>query len=152
MAELAVADGGRGIFSSLKENPKLHAVNDLEAIKLALLPGVSSKAWRRTRSHYAWANSGYVLFMTQRLCSLGGQFTLLTGTGGAQIIEGNVLELYTFAPGTTVVLRLDTAAISDLDGRLSEFRKEGRELAKKVGGANRSGPSLASQILRPRDS
>jgi anti-sigma regulatory factor (Ser/Thr protein kinase) len=151
-AELAVADAGRGMVSSLKENPKLRVDTDLDALKLAMLPGISSKAWRRTGSYDAWANSGYGLFMTQRLCSLGGQFTVLTGTSGIRVIEGELQELRTFAPGATVILRLDTSANQDLAARLADFRNEGRELAKKVGGANRFGPSLASQILRPTSS
>jgi hypothetical protein len=44
-AELAVADNGCGVLSSLKENPELQIDTDLAALKLALLPGISSKAW-----------------------------------------------------------------------------------------------------------
>jgi hypothetical protein len=76
-AELAVSDVGCGILKSLKQNPKLEVESDLDALKLSLLPGISSKAWRRRNSSDAWANSGYGLFMTQRLCSLDGEFTLL---------------------------------------------------------------------------
>ena len=56
-AELAVADRGCGILSSLKENPKLQVENDLAALKLAILPGISSKAWRKSRSQDAWVNA-----------------------------------------------------------------------------------------------
>ena len=148
-AELAVADSGCGILSSLKENPKLQVENDLDALKLALLPGISSKAWRQSRSQDAWANSGYGLFMTQKLCSLDGQFTLLSGGSGIRTEDGKLLELQSDFPGTIVVLKINAGAIDDLQKRLSVFHDEGRELAKRVGGANRFGPSLASQVLRP---
>jgi hypothetical protein len=44
--ELAVADSGCGILSSLKENPKLQVENDLDALKLAMLPGVNPWSFR----------------------------------------------------------------------------------------------------------
>jgi len=148
-AELAVADSGCGILASLVENPKLRIDNDLDALKLALLPGISSKAWRRSNSDDVWANSGYGLFMTQRLCSLGGEFTLLSGHSGLRAVGDKINELHANAQGTVVILKMNTGIINNLSSRLSDFREEGRQLAKKVGGANRFGPSLASQVLRP---
>jgi len=149
-AELAVADAGCGILSSLGENPKLQIDSDLDALKLAMLPGISSKAWRQGRSRDVWANSGYGLFMTQRLCSLGGQFTLVSGANGIRTTDTELQELETHSPGTTVILRLHTGAINNLSAQLSSFHAEGREIAKKVGGANQFGPSLASQVLQPK--
>jgi hypothetical protein len=151
LAEFAVTDDGRGVFSSLRENPQLHIGNEADALKLAILPGISSKARHRSRGNDVWANSGYGLFMTQRLCSLAGEFTILTGGAGIHVNGGTVSELLSFAPGTTVVMRLNTEAIRDLNARLSDFRKEGLELANKVKGASQSGPSRASQLLRPTE-
>jgi len=148
-AELAVVDRGCGILQSLKENPKLSVSSDLDALKLAVLPGISSKAWRRGRSDDAWANSGYGLFMTQRLASRGGRFTLVSGDSGVAIEGSALTEIKSHSPGTLVVLRLRTTALRDLTEQLSTFRQEGREIAKKVGGADRLGPSLASQLLQP---
>ncbi len=148
-AELAVSDQGCGILESLKENPKLEVRKDLDALKLALLPGISSKAWRRRKSADVWANSGYGLFMTQRLCSLDGEFTLLSGAAGMRIVDSETSTVKCNAPGTTVVLRIDAGRVANLSKRLSEFRDEGARLAKLVGGANKFGPSLASQVLKP---
>jgi DEAD/DEAH box helicase domain-containing protein len=53
-AEFAVADAGCGVLSSLSHNPKLEVENDLDALKLAMLPGISSKAWRRKGSQDVW--------------------------------------------------------------------------------------------------
>ncbi|MEH2550750.1 anti-sigma regulatory factor (Ser/Thr protein kinase) [Bradyrhizobium sp. AZCC 2262] len=148
-AELAVSDIGCGILESLRENPKLQIEVDSDALKLSLLPGISSKAWRNRKTADVWANSGYGLFMTQRLCSLGGEFTLLSGTAGMRIADGETVTVQCNARGTTVVLRIDAGAVASLPKRLSEFRDEGARLAKLVGGANKFGPSLASQVLKP---
>ncbi|MCC6776079.1 MAG: hypothetical protein IT537_05480 [Hyphomicrobiales bacterium] len=149
LAEFAVSDNGCGVLSSLKENPQLHVCNEAEALKLAVLPGISSKAWRRARRNDVWANSGYGLFMIQRLCSLAGEFTILTGSAGMHVSASHTSEFCTFAPGTTVVMRMNTEAIKDLNARLADFRKEGRELATRLKGASLSGPSPASHHLRP---
>jgi anti-sigma regulatory factor (Ser/Thr protein kinase) len=148
-AELAVSDVGCGILESLKENPKLQVDTDLDALKLSLLPGISSKAWSSRKSADVWANSGYGLFMTQRLCSLGGEFTLLSGTAGMRIVGAETFTVPCRVPGTTAVLRIDADRVASLSKRLSEFRDEGARLAKLVGGANKFGPSLASQVLKP---
>nr|AWM10767.1 ATP-binding protein [Bradyrhizobium symbiodeficiens] len=148
-AELAVSDSGCGILASLKENPRLRAETDLDALKLSLLPGISSKAWRRRKASDVWANSGYGLFMTQRLCSLGGEFTLLSGRAGMRIVGSEAPTVQCIVPGTTVILRIDAGRVASLTKRLAEFHQEGARLAKAVGGANRLGPSLASQVLRP---
>jgi hypothetical protein len=97
-----------------------------------------------------WANSGYGLFMTQRLCSLGGEFTFISGTSGLRTTEEEFEELNTHSPGTTVVMQLNCAEIANLSARLQDFRKEGLEIAKQLGGANQFGASLASQVLQPR--
>ncbi|WP_257168737.1 ATP-binding protein [Bradyrhizobium sp. SRS-191] len=148
-AELAVSDSGCGILESLKENPKLQVGSDLDALKLSLLPGISSKAWRRRNSADAWANSGYGLFMTQRLCSLGGEFALLSGSAGMRIVGTETSTVKCKMAGTTVILRIDAGKVSNLSKRLAEFRDDGARLAKLVGGASTLGPSLASQVLKP---
>jgi hypothetical protein len=149
-AELAVSDHGCGVLSSLRENPNLQIDNDLTALKLAMLPGISSKGWRNAKTNDVWANSGYGLFMTQRLCSLRGEFTLISGANGLRTTNADLEELHTNAPGTTVVMQLNCAEITNLGARLQSFHKEGREMAKRLGSANQSGASLASQILQPR--
>lgn len=148
-AELAVSDSGCGILESLKENPRLNVGTDLDALKLSLLPGISSKAWRRRKASDVWANSGYGLFMTQRLCTLGGEFTLLSGRAGMRIVGSEASTIQCIVPGTTVILRIDAGRVASLTERLTEFHNEGARLAKAVGGANRLGPSLASQVLKP---
>jgi hypothetical protein len=148
-AELAVSDSGCGILRSLRENPKLEVTCEADALKLALLPGISSKAWRHERMSGVWANSGYGLFMTQRLCSLGGEFTLLSGDAGLRIVNAANSIVECHAPGTTVILKIDVGQVANLSKRLAEFRTEGSALARLVGGANRLGPSLASYVLNP---
>jgi anti-sigma regulatory factor (Ser/Thr protein kinase) len=146
--EVVVADQGIGLAKSLIENPKLDIATDEEALKQAIMPGVSSKAWRRGRRHDEWANSGYGLFMTERLCSLGGTFALISGTG----ILHRRAELTTIKPfrwhGTVVILQLDTSKLDSLSRRLSDFRDEGAAIERHLKNFT-TGPSRASTSAKP---
>lgn len=68
--EVAILDAGIGITHSLRQNPHLKANNDYDALKLSVLPGISSKAFRgkHRNPHDVWANTGYGLYMVRRLC------------------------------------------------------------------------------------
>lgn len=152
-AEILVADEGIGITKSLLENPNLQGITDEQAITAAILPGISSKAWMRRRDSDVWANSGYGLFMTSRLCALGdGEFCLLSGNKALSARSDNTEILDTAFGGTAVSLKLDTSALPELHDALSEFRKEGARLAKQVGGGTKRGPSMSSLGLKPSSS
>jgi hypothetical protein len=148
-AEIVVSDSGCGILRSLRENPNLAIANETEAIKLATLPGISSKSWCRPSRADAWANSGYGLFMTQRLCALGGEFGLISGTAALSVNRTGFEISETRSLGTTVVMRLDTSELGNLAKRLREFRDEGRMIAIQIGGIDDFGPSEASVTLNP---
>ena len=74
--EVTIVDRGIGLKESLTNNPYLNASDDKNAINYALMPAVSGKAFKgspiRQRGH--WANSGFGLYMTTRICRNGGEF------------------------------------------------------------------------------
>lgn len=147
--EVVVTDQGCGVAASLQENPHLTIQTDEEALRQAVLPGISAKAWRRSKSYDDWANSGYGLFMTQRLCALGGSFGLMSGSRALHFEGAQTRVLETDWPGVVVVLRLDTNRLAVLSERLADFRREGAELERQLKSAARTGPSRASQTLKP---
>lgn len=146
--EIVLSDQGIGLAASLRENPSLMVSNDDEALTQAILPGVSSKRWRRSRHDDDWANSGYGLFMTERLCRLGGSFELMSGKRLLRISPAGSDLLPTNWPGTVVILRLDTGDLGKLSARLQQFRKEGRRIERDNLGIA-VGPSRASQTSKP---
>jgi hypothetical protein len=74
--EFAVADFGIGIRRALGHNPNFRFDNDKQAIEYSLLPSVSGSTHLPRRSEH-WFNSGYGLYMTNRLARNGGNFVLL---------------------------------------------------------------------------
>ncbi len=150
--DLAFADCGSGVRTHLVRNPRVIASCDLEALKVSLLPGISGTD-RGRRKRYTeedpWINTGYGLFMTQRICREGGVFTISSGdallriTGEHELSRENGPKV-----GTVVGLTIHLHALELLQSKLKkEFNKEARSISKHLKGANVSASS-ASLTLR----
>lgn len=121
-AEIVVSDSGIGLRRSLLRNPRLEVTDDEIALDLATSAGVTSVGSRRSRMDGGWGNSGFGLYMTRRLCELGGRFAIASGKGALVSDAGGSRRLLTDTGGTTVILKLATGRLGDLDERLLEFR------------------------------
>ncbi|MBY3513728.1 ATP-binding protein [Rhizobium laguerreae] len=146
--EVVVADQGIGLATSLSENPGLNIANDEEALKQAILPGISSKAWRNKKHYDEWANSGYGLFMTANLCSHGGSFALISGGKMLRKDQDSETFLPFRWPGTVVVMQIDTEKIDKLSDRLAALRDEGAAIERSLK-KTATGPSKASSSAKP---
>jgi hypothetical protein len=82
--EVAILDCGIGVHKSLSANPNLKILSDDHALRLALLPGISGKtsAGNKIQEYDHWANSGYGLYLTSRLCAVGGSFFICSDKRG----------------------------------------------------------------------
>jgi hypothetical protein len=146
--ELVVADEGIGIRESLRRNPNLRPPTDLEAIRLALEPGISGVAYRgaRLNRNDYWANSGYGLFMTSKLCALGGSFFVCSGSASLLWERGNEENLTAHWGGTLLRLGISTPEVRNLSERLKALREEGEKIAKQASYAANPVASLSAQL------
>lgn len=130
--ELAILDRGIGVKAGLASNPYLDISNDHEALNLALMPGVSGKACKgaKRNPHDVWANSGYGLYMTSRLCREGGSFFIASGNTGLYLSENKRRYLETPFQGTALKLTLNTGRLSSLSSILSRYREEAAKIDK----------------------
>jgi hypothetical protein len=149
---LAILDTGMGVRASLQANPYLQITSDQDALKLSLMPGVSGKMFKgRTRRAYdIWVNSGYGLYMTSRLSSEAGHFSIFSGSSSLTVGDGRVFSAPCVFNGTAIRVSLDTRHVGHLSARLKQFETEGRQIADNFKDADARGPSLASQMLRAR--
>ena len=150
---LALLDRGRGIRASFSRNPFLEIDSDLAALKLALMPGVSGRMYKgvRRNKYDIWQNTGYGLYMTSRLATSGGSFWLMSGDSALGIASHWVRELNILPfEGTALRVSFDTSQLGKLGKRLSQFEKEGRDIARQFQGADTRGASLASKMIRTR--
>lgn len=149
--EVAIVDEGVGIRRTLARNPHLRLESDEHALSVALLPGVSGKAFRGRRMdrYDEWQNSGYGLFMTSRLCATDGRFFVGSGTAGLTLgPEGRNRFEFPY-DGVALQLRLRTDRLNTLAASLADLRREGQEIARTIKGTVLT-PSAASQMLAVR--
>lgn len=127
--ELAILDRGIGIKQGLSSNPYLKINNDHEALNLCLMPGVSGKAFKgaRRNPNDVWANSGYGLYMTSRLCREGGSYFIASGDTGIYLSENKKRYLETPFDGTAIKLTLNTHRLSTLSKMLGRYREDAQK-------------------------
>ncbi|MCA0042060.1 hypothetical protein [Celeribacter litoreus] len=145
--EFAVADFGIGIRNGLGTNPNFRFSTDKEALEYSLLPGVSGKTHLPRRSN-VWFNSGYGLYMTNRLARNGGNFVIASGESAIHFTKKSKWNHATSFPGTALRINLDVTQIGRVQDRLKEFREEGKAIAAKIKGSANRPPSAMSLLLR----
>ncbi|WGM38861.1 hypothetical protein AMEJIAPC_01768 [Caulobacter sp. NIBR1757] len=146
--EFAMADFGMGIRRGLSENPNFRGLSNREALHMSLMPGVSGKTHKGDR-HSEWHNSGYGLYMTNRLArNGGGNFVIASGDHSIHLGPKSKSDYPTSFPGTVVRFNLHAGRIGDVKTRLNEFREEGARIASNIKGAGNRPPSSMSMLLR----
>jgi hypothetical protein len=145
--EFAVADFGIGIKRALAQNPNFRFDNDKQAIEYSLLPSVSGSTHLPRRSEN-WFNSGYGLYMTNRLARNGGNFVLASGTSAILLSSKTKTNFKTSYLGTILRFNIDVDKIGDVQARLAQFREEGFKIASTIAGSGNRPPSAMSLLLR----
>lgn len=145
--EFAVADAGIGIRRSLGRNPNFRFDLDKDALEAALLPSVSGKTHEPRRSAN-WFNSGYGLYMINRLARNGGSFVIASGESAICLTPRKKTNFQTSFSGSILRVSFRVSEIGDVQARLAEFRKDGAEIAAKIKGSGNRPPSAMSMLLR----
>lgn len=145
--EFSVSDFGIGIRNSLASNPNFRFQTDKQAIEYSLLPSVSGKT-HLPRTSQTWFNSGYGLYMTQRLARNGGNFLIASGDDAVFLTKKTKLNFKTHFRGTVLKVNFSVPQIGSVQDMLAQYRKEGFEEAKRISGTGNRPPSAMSMLLR----
>lgn len=147
--ELCISDLGCGIYSSISQNAHLAPQNDLDAIGMCLLPGISCKGnvLEGSNSDH-WANSGFGLYMIASLCALDGSIFVLSGDSGLFIRNGKRHIIEANFNGTLVRVKIRTDKIGLMSDMASTFVTAGRKIAKELTGMKHVTSSTASGMLK----
>jgi hypothetical protein len=145
--EFAVADAGVGIRRSLGHNPNFRFGSDKAALEAALLPSVSGKTHQPRRSAN-WYNSGYGLYMINRLARNGGSFVIASGESAICLTPRTKTNFTTSFSGSILRVSFKVSEIGDVQQRLAEFRKDGAKIAAQIKGSGNRPPSAMSMLLR----
>lgn len=149
--EVAILDRGIGLRKSLENNPHIDASNDKRAINYALMPAVSGKAFKgaRRRQRGPWANSGFGLYMTSRICRNGGTFFVASGDTGMLLTKKSEAKRYfdCIFGGTAIRMVVRTDQLADLKDALEVYRNEGYLIQNRYKEIVSIDPSSASLML-----
>lgn len=149
--EVAILDQGIGLRESLRNNPHLDASTDKRAINYALMPAVSGKAFKgaRKKQRGPWANSGFGLYMTSRICRNGGSFFVVSGDTGMLLTKKEEAKRYYECAfgGTAIRMVVRTNQLAELKDALETYRNEGYEIQKRYKEIVSIDPSSASLML-----
>lgn len=149
--EIAIVDNGMGLKRSLEKNPYVQIENHSDAIQQALMPAISSINYKGVSidRNNPWHNSGFGLYMSNRICRMGGSFLICSGDHGIKLDEFGKkhIDLSHVCSGTAVRMVLNTSKLTELSLMLAKFREEGYEIAKQIKGVGMYKASTASQML-----
>ena len=148
--EVAILDGGVGLRATLARNPHIDASDDKKAINFALMPAISGKAFKGSKLQKKgnWSNSGFGLYMTNRICRNGGNFFIASGNSSMLLTKTGGKRYYDCSmEGTAVRMVIDTSNLSDLRHALERYRADGFEFQKKYREIVDIDPSSASLML-----
>jgi hypothetical protein len=147
--EVAILDTGIGIKESISHNPNLSLINERDAIHFALMPGISKihKSSMKQDQYNPWINSGYGLYMTNRICRNGGTFSIISNNAGLILDENQKRDLTCNYIGTALRLCIDTKKITSCSQLLNTFSREGSEIARGIKSLETLDPSIASTML-----
>lgn len=148
--EVAILDRGIGLRATLARNPHIDVSDDKKAINFALMPAISGRAFKGSKIQKKgnWTNSGFGLYMTNRICRNGGTFFIASGNSSMLLTKSGGKRYYDCAiEGTAVRMVIDTSNLSDLRDALERYRADGYEFQKKYREIVDIDPSSASLML-----
>ena len=136
--EIAVVDRGVGIRRSL--NKKYELGSDLDALRKAVLPGVSGNEIDET-SDDVWANSGYGLYVLSELGKRLGEFMLCSGTSSLHMAGDETKEGSHPFHGTAVQLKVTKPKGINFWEYIQGIISEGEALTAREGRPRRASAS-----------
>jgi hypothetical protein len=149
LVELSILDQGLGIKTTLSRNHHLKITNDEDAIRLALKPGISGRAYEggpKLRDD-EWANSGYGLFMTSQICATGGSFAVCSGDRGILLTSEEEKAFDVGFAGTAIRLCIFVPEVRGLNESLAELNARGRAMTGRTGESPGMTASMSSRML-----
>lgn len=148
--EVAILDRGQGLRATLARNPHIDVSDDKKAINFALMPAISGKAFKGSKLQRKgnWGNSGFGLYMTNRICRNGENFFIASGSSAMLLTKSEGKRYFDCSlDGTAVRMVIDTGNISGLREALERYREEGYEFQRKYREIVDIDPSSASLML-----
>lgn len=127
-AEIVVIDDGIGIPSTLYSNEYVECNDSREALKCALLPGISGVPLsERLKQDEYWGNSGFGLYVTSRVCADHGTFRIVSDHQGLTLRSGVQIEHDWKLNGTCVQMTLELRHADRIQNDIPRIIEDGEK-------------------------
>ncbi|MBB5720900.1 hypothetical protein FHS72_000504 [Loktanella ponticola] len=132
-AEVVLFDTGIGVHGSFKEKPEFADASDVEALNMAMTPGLTCATEAEIAAQHPDArNSGFGLYLSSRICSdNGGRLRLMSGSRTATVTAGNLTHNDWGFDGTCVEMSLKPSKLINFKERFETYIKDGEKLSPK---------------------
>lgn len=150
MAEIAILDNGIGIRQSLCSNYNYASKinNDSDALKLALLPGITEN-YGKKQFNGDWNNSGYGLYIASQMCNkLNGSFLLVSDSKALFLCNGKQEIINTNHHGTAIRMTLKTNEKFNYDQIREEILSEGMKISCNIDKAVKKPSKSSSGLMK----
>ncbi|MEF2144850.1 MAG: hypothetical protein V3573_05340 [Desulfovibrionaceae bacterium] len=145
--EISVLDTGVGIKKSLEKNVDLEIENDSHALDCCILPGVSGGLNRnKYQAGSVWENSGFGLYMANRLCSYGGSFLMCSGDAGVIWTGEQKRKIPLGIDGTAIRLVMNVNKMDSVTSLIEKIVEDGEAIAAGISGKKVSASKVSKVI------
>ena len=140
--EISIVDCGQGVRQSLAR--RFNVRSDIDALKLAIKPGISGAEPVPDNELGEWANSGFGLFVLSEVGKRTGSFMICSGSRALVLSAQSVgARDYRFQ-GTAVRLSISKPPGSNFEDFINQIINEGERIAAKSGTLRRASKSTSS--------
>ncbi len=140
--ELSIVDCGQGVRRSLGQRFILSS--DVEALQLAIKPGVSGAEPLARDETGEWANSGFGLYVLSEVGKSTGGFMICSGSGALRFsTKSEWVADYKF-PGTAVRLTISKPPGKNFEDLINQIIAEGEKLVAASSGPRRASKSTST--------
>ena len=154
-SEIALIDYGIGYRESLNFKEIREIEDDVEAIKVALKPGITSGITEfshlRENEDESYLNSGYGLYVVTELCKkFGGSYVIISKSAIATQNKISTLGNGQEFPGTAIKIKIQVPrdlTKEEFKEKISHIVKEGEKLSQSIYGALNTASKKSKSIL-----
>lgn len=147
-AEICLADTGIGVTAGFRQSRHLADVaTDEEALRIALLPGISRNLPRFGEPFDGDANAGFGLYLAAEFARSSGEFLIQSGMSRLRIVDGGLtVEPKDYLEGTVVMLRIQVSRVPEWSLALRQYLAAAESLKQYARGCSDTGIDLARRL------
>ncbi|MGN1396096.1 MAG: hypothetical protein ACI4WD_06195 [Lactococcus garvieae] len=157
-SEIALIDYGIGYRESLNFKGNRGIEDDVEAIKAALKPGITSgiteSSHLRENEDESYLNSGYGLYIVTELCKkFNGSYVIISKSAIVTQKETRVLDNGKEFPGTAIKIKIQVPknlTKEKFSEKIKDIVREGEKLSQSISGAVNTASKKSKSMLLVR--